>query len=173
MGLVSGILCQILTSDIEDAGSDGTVYLGLGGREFHLDSEDDDFERGSAGEYFIGKLPIPGPNKFPIQQRQVLDGAKNDPRNGFPFHTDDLAITPVYIRFEPENFRTDDHWNLQFAAVFVYDTKFSVGYVTSRKFDYLWLGHKTGKILYLTNEFRDSEEDVLAQGRKLAAQRKK
>ena len=31
---ITGILCQIITGDVSGAGTDGRVYLGLGGREF-------------------------------------------------------------------------------------------------------------------------------------------
>jgi hypothetical protein len=172
MAKVTGMLCQILTANIDDAGTDGTVYLGIGGREFHLDSTEDDFERGSAREYFLGAPPIPGPSTGgPIDQRQVLDPDKNDPRKALPLDTNDLGRTPVYIRFEPENGRTDDHWNLHFAAVLVYDTAFFNGYLVPDNYKDLWLGHKYGKILYLTKEFKNT--DIVSKGRKLAAQLKK
>jgi hypothetical protein len=175
MAKVTGIICQILTSNIEDAGTDGTVYLGLGGREFHLDSKENDFQRGSAREYFLGAPPFGGPSdEGPIQQRPVLDEEKNDPRKGFPLDTGNLARTPVYIRFEPEDFRTNDHWNLHFAAALVYDTKFVIGYTPPGGFKNLWLGHKTGKILYLTEEHRDvGDAKLRALVRKLAAELKK
>lgn len=174
MAKVTGILCQMITSNIDDAGTDGAVYLGLGGREFLLDSQDNDFQRGSACEYFLGAPPIPGPNDIAgsIRQRRVLEGDKNNPRKGLPLDTDNLDRTPVYIRFEPEGSRTDDHWNLRYAAVLVYHRRFFIGYLTSDNFDNLWFGHKTGKILYLTTEFKEAEPKVLAQGRTLAAQMK-
>ena len=34
MAKITGILCQIVTGDVSGAGTDGRVYLGLGGREF-------------------------------------------------------------------------------------------------------------------------------------------
>ena len=34
MAKITGILCQIITGDVSGAGTDGRVYLGLGGREF-------------------------------------------------------------------------------------------------------------------------------------------
>ena len=47
MAAITGILAQIITGDIDNAGTDGRVYLGLGGREFRMDSKEDDYERGS------------------------------------------------------------------------------------------------------------------------------
>ena len=38
MALITSILCWIVTGDEARGGTDGDVYLGLGGREFHLDS---------------------------------------------------------------------------------------------------------------------------------------
>lgn len=35
----------IQTGDVNGAGTDGSVYLGICGREFHLDTSKDDFER--------------------------------------------------------------------------------------------------------------------------------
>ena len=32
MAKITGILCQIVTGDVNSAGTDGRVYLGLGGR---------------------------------------------------------------------------------------------------------------------------------------------
>ena len=34
---VTGILCQVITGIDDYAGTDGRVYLGIGGREFRLD----------------------------------------------------------------------------------------------------------------------------------------
>jgi hypothetical protein len=160
----------MVTGNVNDAGTNGDIYLGLGGREFHLDSTENDFQRASIREYLLGAPPIP-PNSGGVQ---VTNKDKNDPRKGFQLDTDNLSRTPVYIRFEPEpQIPANDHWNLNFASVLVYDTAFVIGYTPALGFDNLWLGHVSGKILYLTNEHRNAEAKLLAAGRKLAAQMKK
>jgi hypothetical protein len=172
MAKITGILCQMITGHVEDAGTDGDIYLGLGGREFHLDSTADDFERSSYREYIMGAPPIP-PSTTPPPRVQVLNQDKNDPRKGYPLDTNNLSRTPVYIRFEPQP-SAPDHWNLNFAAVLVYDTKFVIGYTPPPFFDNLWFGHQSGNILYLTNEHTTGgDAKLLATVRKLAAQLKK
>ena len=71
---ITGILCQVwlsrldargprpidggarlITSNVDNAGTDGDVFLGLGRREFRLDSKEDDYERGSWREYVTGE----------------------------------------------------------------------------------------------------------------------
>jgi hypothetical protein len=59
---------DIATGDLEGAGTDGEVYLGICGREFHCDSGADDFERNTGGNYSFGS----GGN--------VLNPDRNDPR---------------------------------------------------------------------------------------------
>lgn len=166
MAKISGILCQMITGNVEGAGTDGDIYLGLGGREFHLDSSANDFQRGSYREYLLGEPPIE-PSPPPPPQVHVNNSDKNDPRVGFPLDTDNLTRTPVYIRFEPEN--SNDQWNLNFAAVLVYDEQFVVGYTPPAGFDSLWFGHSSGKILYLTFEHRTGGVKLLDEVRKLAA----
>jgi hypothetical protein len=167
MALISGLLCEVSTSDISGAGTDGTIYLGIAGREFHIDSRRDDYERGSVRDYVLGEPPIGDPGGFPDQVR-VNNPERNDPRLGFPLDTDDLARAPVYLRFEPEG--DDDNWNVNFAAALVYTNHFVSAYMPPQRFENLWLGHSTGKILYLTFEFR-MEARTLADARKSIADR--
>lgn len=165
MAKITGILCQIITGNIDNAGTDGRVYLGLGGREFRLDSRADDFERGSWREYILGQGPIE-PN-LPSPQVRVENRAYNDPRLGFPLDTVNLTRSPVYIRFEPSG--SGPNWNLAFAAALVYDGQFVVGYVPPVDFDNLWLGDSMGKVLYLTDAWWRDEMPILNLGRQLAA----
>ena len=46
---------NIATGDRGGAGTDGSVYLGIGGREFHCDTSANDFERGSSRTYTFGE----------------------------------------------------------------------------------------------------------------------
>jgi hypothetical protein len=170
MAKITGILCQMITGNVSGAGTDGSVFLGLGGREFRMDSTADDFERGSFREYIMGAGPLE-PN-LPSPQIRVNNKDRNDPRKGFPLDTANLSRSPVYVRFEPED--GDDNWNLKFAVALVYaDGKFFVGYLPPEAFDNLWLGTGSGKILFLTEEVRGAEQKLLAAGRKLAAAQQK
>lgn len=164
MAKVTGILCQIITGDVDGAGTDGRVYLGIGGREFRLDSPTDDYERGSWREYVLGVGPQET-NLTPPQNR-VRNWDKNDPTLGFPLDTINIPRAPVYIRFEPQS--ANDNWNLFFAATRVYAAQFVVGYTPPEDFNNLWLGQAMGKVLHLTSEWID-EEKLLGKCRRAAA----
>jgi hypothetical protein len=164
MSSVTGIACQIITGDVEGAGTDGRVYLGIGGREFRLDSREDDYERGSWREYLLGTA-APERN-LSAPQLRVLNWDDNSPTLRFPLDTDYLQRAPVYIRFEPEH--PLDNWNLFFAAVLVYAGAFVAGYSPPERFQDLWLGSAMGKVLYLLDESSD-EQKLLERCRRAAA----
>jgi hypothetical protein len=168
MAKITGILCQIITGRIDGAGTDGSVYLGLGGREFRLDSSADDYERGSWREYILGRGPVE-PN-LPPPQIRVQNKEKNDPRTLFPLDTTNLNLSPVYIRFEPEGSSPD--WNLRSVFILVYtgNGQFFRAYHPPEEFDNLWMSKFSGKILYLTKEWNHNEQTILDKGRKLAAE---
>ncbi len=66
MSNINTIYARIVTKYIEDGGTDGYVYIGIGGREFSIDSKrtaDDDFEKGAEKTYVLGEEP----NPFPTQ----------------------------------------------------------------------------------------------------------
>lgn len=150
MATITGLLCQIITGGMDGAGTDGSVFLGLGGREFRLDSKADDYERGSWREYILGLGPLE-PNLGPNQIR-VNNKDRNDPGKGFPLDTSNLDRSPVYIRFEPEG--GGDNWNLRFAAALVYTNgQFVTAFTPPVAFDNLWMGTASGKILYLTDRW--------------------
>jgi len=165
MAQVTGILCQVITSNVDGAGTDGRVYLGLGGREFCLDSGTSDYKRGSWREYVMGLGPVEP--ELPPPQVRVLNAQQNDPRVGLPIKRLD---TPVYIRFEPVD--GSAAWNLAFVAVLVYAPQFEVAYAPPEpnNFDSLWLGDKFGKILYLPEYFGEGgiERELLGIGRSRA-----
>jgi hypothetical protein len=54
MAQIESIQISINTGDESGGGTDGSIYLGVCGREFHLDTSADDFERGSGQEYVLG-----------------------------------------------------------------------------------------------------------------------
>jgi hypothetical protein len=161
---VTGILCQIITGDVDGAGTDGRVYLGIGGREFRLDSQEDDYERLSWREYVLGAGPL-RTNRSPTQTR-VRNWENNDPTLRFPLDTNSLRRAPVYIRFEPQG--ANDNWNLFFVATLVYAAQFMVGYTPPEDFNDLWLGQAMGKVIYLTHEWIDETKLLEKCGRAAA-----
>ena len=168
MARVTGILCQVITGNVSGAGTDGRVFLGIGGREFCLDSSEDDYEQGSWREYILGRAPHE-PN-LPKPQIRVRNPERNDPRSGFVLDTAKLGRSPVYIRFEVEGSSPD--WNLSSATVLVYtgQGQFAVAYFAAPGFDNLWLGHGYGKVLYLTEEWSQDERTIMQLARQRAGQ---
>lgn len=169
MAQVTGVLCQMITRNVDGAGTDGRVFLGLGGREFRLDSKEDDFERGSWREYILGRGPIE-PN-LPPPQIRVTSPSRNDPRSQLRLDTARLSKTPVYIRFETDGDSPD--WNLKSAIVLVYtgEGQFVVAYMPPTGFfDDLWMGDGFGKILYLTEEYWRDPQMILKEGSEIAKQ---
>ncbi|MFI1259227.1 hypothetical protein ACH4U6_36700 [Streptomyces netropsis] len=137
MAPVTRIEARIDTADVSGAGTDGFVYVGLIGREFHLNTSADDFERASARTYVLGA----GAN--------VYYPAQNDPRRP-QLDTNDLTEFPVYVRLE----RAGNHheWALDRVVVTV-----NPGQPSEARFDFpaiagaasVWLGNRFGKIVYL------------------------
>jgi hypothetical protein len=145
MATITRIEARIQTGNKADAGTNGFVYLGIGGREFHLDSANeavDDFERNSDRTYVLGEsLPT---------ETTVSHAARNDPRVGFVLKSEFLDKFPVYIRLDP----TDDEWNLERATVTAHT---NAGVVA--KYDNLggfennlWLARDFGLYCYLLKQ---------------------
>ena len=143
---VTGILCQVITGIDDYAGTDGRVYLGIGGREFRLDSTEDDFNRGSDRMYVLGYVP----EELSPQMIPVVNADLNSPTVGFQLDTEYFGKSPTYIRFEPQGASPD--WNIAAAVVRVYVGEGRVvgGMTTEEGFASLWLGDASGKILFLT-----------------------
>src|SRR5262245_55939180 len=53
MAAITRIDVRLKTGDL--SGTDGDVYIRIGGREFYIDSENDDFERNSDRTYTLGE----------------------------------------------------------------------------------------------------------------------
>jgi hypothetical protein len=124
---------NIATGDRGGAGTDGSVYLGIGGREFHCDTSANDFERGSSRTYTFG------------EESNVRNGNRNDPR------TPQLTVEAVdrfsvYIRFEQG---AGSEWNLDRATVHLNGSSFQQ-YETFVHLDGgLWLSRVSGAFLHL------------------------
>ncbi len=133
MADLTKIEVHINTSDIEDAGTDGSVYLGICGREFRCDTSADDFERGSNRTYIFG------------ESANVRNAASNDPRKP-RLILEDVDRFPVYIRFEQDG--GGGHWNLEMATVHLNGTIFQQ-YEIRLEREGLWLGKNSGAYIYL------------------------
>ena len=164
MAMISGILCQIITGNVPAAGTDGRVYLGIGGREFRLDSSADDFEQHSWREYVLGRAPRGSESSR--SQVPVMNPERNDPRQGLAIDSDNLNRSPVYLRFEPLG--AGDDWDLAFAAALVYGDGYLTAYTLPPEFHNLWLGHASGKTVFLTTEWQHGDQELLDKGRSLA-----
>jgi hypothetical protein len=137
---ITRIDVRFKTANVNGAGTDCPVYLGLGGREFNLDRPNvDDRERNSNDIYRLGtnsNVTIPG---------------DNDPREGMPLAVEDLSRFPVYIRSD-DCTSTGGHWKVDYAEARVNpgpaETVYSrLGVLNDDV--HLWFAPLTGMILYL------------------------
>ncbi len=134
MANIKSIKVVVSTMDEEDAGGDGPVYLGICGREFSIDSSDDDFERGANFTYQFG------------EGGSVQNSELNDPREP-QLQTEDADRFPVYIRLE----HPTEHWKVQRVSVHLNDGSFPLwdtfGHIPDTQG--IWLGRLAGRVLYL------------------------
>ncbi len=134
---IQSIHLTLKTGRMDGAGTDGDVYLGVCGREFYVDTESDDFERGSAREYVFGD----GAN--------VINKPNNDPRRQ-RLLTENVERFPVYLRFQPRS--RSDNWNLQQAVMTFNDESFLSQWDSAifvRPADGIWLGIRSGLYVHL------------------------
>jgi hypothetical protein len=136
MAQIESIQININTGDESGAGTDGSIYLGVCGREFHLDTTADDFERGRGHQYVLGG------------GSDVVNLAVNDPRKQF-LEVEDVDAFPVYVRFEPNN--DGDNWNLARADLSFNDNFFPRWETQSfiPEEDGIWLGQRSGNVVHL------------------------
>jgi hypothetical protein len=132
MAFLNKIRVTITTGRDAGAGTDGSVYLGLAGREFRCDTSADDFERGSTRDYVFGD----GAN--------VQRPGDNDPRKP-PLRVEDPDIFQAYIRFAQGG---NSPWLLEEAAVYI-DDETAPRYETDISNNPIWLGDASGCIYYL------------------------
>ena len=161
---VTGILVQVITGDVANAGTDGNVYLGLGGREFRIDSRADDFERNSWREYVMGHGGWSG------SVTPVLNPQWNDPATGSSWTRSISRGAPSTSASSPGvRARTGTSGSRRRSC-----TTLS-SWSRSRLppgFDNLWLGDEMGKILYLTDAYWQGEEPVRGFGAEIAERAK-
>lgn len=136
MADIQTIKVNVQTARDSGAGTDGDVYIGFAGREFHVDTTADDFEAGSSRTYVLGK----GSN--------VVDPSVNDPRDP-RLRTGLVDGFPVYVRFHPRS-RTDN-WKLQRAAITFGDDlapRWDTAEIVSIS-QGIWLGTRSGLVAHL------------------------
>lgn len=140
---------QIVTATVHGSGTDGDVYVGIGGREFSIDSEKEDFELGQDRTYILGEKPAVLPTNIDIVP--VTYASLNDPRILYKLKTENLYKYPVYVRFEPED--RNDIWGLEYVSVSVNPTSgvepFFVYEALEVRGDLVPLGTNMGKYCYL------------------------
>jgi hypothetical protein len=136
MAQIESIHVNIETGDESGAGTDGSIYVGVCGREFHLDTSADDFEHGSSHEYVLGA------------GSDIVNPAVNDPRKQ-SLQTEDVESFPIYVRFEPNN--SGDNWNLARAEMSL-NNDFFPRWVTESfisEAEGIWLGQRSGNVVHL------------------------
>jgi hypothetical protein len=139
MAQIRRIDLLLTTGDVEGAGTDGDVYLGVAGREFFVDSDANDFERASRRVYRFG-------DRAEFTNDTMLNKVFNDPRRQRLF-TEFIDDYPLYIRFVPQN-RTDN-WNLQLAVVALNSDESVLWHNLNSAPNGIWLGTRAGLVLHL------------------------
>jgi hypothetical protein len=139
MAAVNRITVTLATGNRDGAGTDGEVFLGIGGREFKLDDPNlPGHGAGASVEYVLG------------DGATVANKERNDPDEDLRLKTDDLEgfQFPVYIRFK--GVTDNDTWNLEAATVLadssdgIQEWKRMAGNANN-----LWLGNQFGNVCYL------------------------
>jgi hypothetical protein len=143
---------RIVTMNSIGAGTDGNPYIGIGGREFRIDSEKDDFEQNIDRTFLSGEKPAVIPGNLELYGLTAPQW--NDPSSPVQLYTENLYKYPVYIRFEPLD--DDDDWGLGYVSVRVNPTVEGEREVELVKYEALedqdqslWLGKSWGKYCYL------------------------
>ncbi|MHA2123586.1 MAG: hypothetical protein ACW990_20500 [Promethearchaeota archaeon] len=133
----------------------GTVFLGIAGREFKLDTKGTNFQPNQEDQFILGEGSNIGGNSSP---------AENDPRNP-KLDTDDISEFPAYIRFlpypnlsgppNPEDYTVifesyqDSKWTLEYVEVIVNPGAGQIKLAPKMDISNLLLGFFSGCYLYL------------------------
>lgn len=142
---VDTIFVRLRTRDEDGAGTDGDVYLGIGGREFHIDKHDrDDFERGDDATYILGERPT-----VPPENAIDISGFATNPKDPYVLKTENLNFFPVYIRLEKAD-SVSSTWRLDYVEVRVNPETDNITYsALDDDFEWIFLGGGFGRTLYL------------------------
>ena len=134
MTLIRSVHALVYTGSEDGAGTDGDVYVGACGREFRLNTAENDFERGSRYTYRFGTFPT------------VADPELNDPQRQL-LRLEDVGRLPLYIRFAPRE--RSDRWKLQRAIVAFNSEETPLWDSAVNAPNGIWLGTNAGMILHL------------------------
>jgi murein tripeptide amidase MpaA len=149
-GIADRIVVKIKTGNKPDAGTNGKVYLGIGGREFRLNKSGNQFQKGNEDEFIIGL----GSNILKADKNGLpLNSSFQDNSPEIPFNT--IGVYPAYIRFEPSN--SNDEWNVDKVYVNVRGSTGIpaggldfYGYILNEiNDDNIWLGEDSGLFINL------------------------
>ena len=136
MPQIESIRVEVNTLDVNGAGTNGSLYLGVCGREFDLDTSANDLERGAADQFILG-------NGANINNKPI-----NDPRKQMLL-TEHVDALPVYLRFVGKD--DDDKWGLERAVMILNDELLpmwdTASYISN--VDGIWLGAKCGGVVFL------------------------
>jgi subtilisin family serine protease len=129
---ISKINVKIKTGNMNGAGTNGRVYLGIGGREFRLDQPGNQFEQGDLDTFTIGT----GSN---IENASINDLPTFVKIESPIIRHLDILLFPKYIRFDPND--KDDNWNVEKVEVEV--VNIARTYRGPRDGN-VWLGSRSG-----------------------------
>ena len=125
-----------ITVNNGDNGTDGRVYLGLGGREFLLDRPGkNDFRKNQTERFVLGDANNVDSVKHPD---------RNDPHALLPIDSADLDRFPIYIRLDAPL-----AWHLEGVQVTVKSDDGTRTFAALPGNQNLFLGDDYGKILFL------------------------
>jgi hypothetical protein len=117
MTAITRIELRIKTVNQQGAGTDADIYLGLAGREFHVDSPD------PAVEDFEPFSPLTDHTYIfdDGTDANVADPKNNDPTAPWQIDSDDIDRCPTYIRLEESKEHANVTWNVEFVRVVAKD----------------------------------------------------
>ena len=149
MADVERIILEIVTASEPGSEPDGAVFLGIGGREFRIKSASEDFKATGQPEWFIL-----GPHTPEQSLEKPLHPAIehfNNPIRHYSLTEKDVSEFPLYIRFVPTS--GDDNWQIARVRAEVPGSADPFHYETFENLTgeeaTLWLGDRSGNILYL------------------------
>jgi hypothetical protein len=151
MAPIVGIKVDLYTADEKGAGTDAPMFIGVastsnggGGREFTLDTAQDDFQQGKEEIFLLGDAP--GSGKVPHHSKP---GEINDPAN---MNLELGDVNQVYVRKQGDLSQKgkDDPYKLDAINIELFDEQGKS--VTFFGPSPLWLGNQFGHQAWLTLE---------------------
>lgn len=144
---VDRITVKIKTGNKSGAGTNGKIYLGIGGREFRLNKSGNQFQQGMEDEFVLGvgsNILSNNKNGLPLSSQFTNDSPQ------IPFDT--ASSYPAYIRFQPSN--DSDEWNVDRVCVNVRNNfgpvaEFHADILNGTDDDNIWMGEDSGLFIGL------------------------